>query len=143
MDLVPHQKPAVEEGLLGAIPTTEIGLAHPAFARGGAIRLVQVKLDTLGPLISSLDPAKSQQTLARFVTYLEEKAGQKVKAEGQQPGMTEAAFALLTDFKRAVEAAKQPNHLLCLRRVTEAEAASEQALAALRAALRGPRIILA
>jgi len=144
VDVVPYQTPAVEDGLLGAIPASEIGLLHPAFARGGDIRLVQVKLDTLAPLLERFDPPKSKDALARFIAYLEEKAGQKgPAAQAGQQSLSDAAFILLTDLKRATVTAKNSNHSLCLRRVTEAEAASEQALAVLRTALRGSRIILA
>lgn len=144
VDLVPYQTPAVEDGLLGAIPVSDIGLVHPAFNKAGALRLVQVKLDTLGPLLDKFDPAQSRAALDRFIAYLEEKAGQKPPAAPQEQGsMIDAAYAVLRDLKRAAQTAKNPNHALCLRRVTEAEAASEGALSLLRNALRGPRIILA
>ena len=53
--------------------------------------------------------------------------------------MLQAAMMLLTDLKRAVTTTQGP---LCLRRLTEAEAASEQALALVRKAMQGSRIIL-
>jgi hypothetical protein len=53
--------------------------------------------------------------------------------------MLKAAMVLLGDLKRAVTTEKGD---LCLRRLTEAEAASEQAVSLVRKALQGPRIIL-
>ncbi|HLL53407.1 MAG TPA: hypothetical protein VK447_07670 [Myxococcaceae bacterium] len=143
VDVVPYQTPAEEDGLLGALPMDQLQLLHPDFARGGAIRLVQMKTDVIGPLLEKFDPAKSRETVARFVALLEEKAGQKSAPPPQgQPSLSDAAFALLTDLKRAAEVTKAGTHVLTLRRVTEAEAASEQALGELRKALRAPRIIL-
>jgi hypothetical protein len=46
---------------------------------------------------------------------------------------------LLTDLKRVIDSGKD----VCVRRLTEAEAASEPALALVRQALSGSRIILA
>jgi hypothetical protein len=53
--------------------------------------------------------------------------------------MLQAALLLLADLKRAVT---ETQGMLCLRRLTEAEAKSEQALALVRRALQGGRIIL-
>jgi hypothetical protein len=46
---------------------------------------------------------------------------------------------LLSDLKKAMTMGQGP---LCLRRLTEAEAASEQALSLVRRAMQGSRIIL-
>jgi hypothetical protein len=143
VDLVPYQIPSEEEGLLGVFPVSEIGLVHPGFSKAGTLRLMHLKADTLRPLMERFDPATSKQALERFVAYLEEKSGKKVQPAGQGPSMADAAFALLTDLKRVIQVAGQGKNGLGLRRVTEAEAASEGALLALRNALRAPRIILA
>jgi hypothetical protein len=144
VDVVPYQTRAVEDGILGALPMEELGLLHPDFARAGALRMVGLKPTTLGPLLDAFDPAKLRDTLSRFVAYLEEKSGQKAPAAPPQgrPPLQEAAFVLLTDLKRTGEALKKINGSLALRRVTEAEAQSEQALGFLHQALRAPRIIL-
>jgi hypothetical protein len=76
----------------------------------------------------------------RFTRYLAEKSGKTTTDESPQgKEMLQAAIMLLTDLKRAMAAAPGP---LCLRRLTEAEAASEQALSLVRRALQGGRIIL-
>jgi hypothetical protein len=52
--------------------------------------------------------------------------------------MLDAAMVLLNDLKRVVESGKD----VCVRRLTEAEAASDPALSLVRQALTAPRIIL-
>lgn len=140
-ELVPYQVSANDEGLLGVFPVEDIALLHPAFARAAALRLVKLKRETIAPMIAKFDPNATRDVVQRFTKYLEEKSGAKAR-QGQQGGtMLDAAVQLLTDLKRAMD--KNPTADLCLRRVTEAEASSEGALAALRQALSGPRIILA
>ncbi|WP_225409660.1 hypothetical protein [Stigmatella hybrida] len=140
VDVVPHSHPAPEEGLLGAFEMTEIGLAHPAFARVGALRLIQINPARLKPLLEQFDPDKTADVVRRFTAYVAEKAGKPTEETPQGKEMLQAALMLLSDLKRAATTVQGGQ--LCLRRLTEAEAASEQALALVRRALQGGRIIL-
>jgi hypothetical protein len=139
VDVVPHAHRAPEEGLLGAFAMTEVGLAHPAFQKVGALRLIQLNPASIKGLLEQFDPEKMADAVKRFTQYLSEKAGRPIQETGQGKEMMQAAMLLLTDLKRAVTATQG---MLCLRRLTEAEAASEQALALVRRALQGGRIIL-
>jgi len=139
VDLVPHAHKAPEEGLLGTFDMTEIGLPHPAFSKVGSLRLIQVNPSRIKALLEQFDPAKTQDVLNRFTQYLAEKSGKPAAESPQGKEMLQAAMMLLTDLKRSVTTAQGP---LCLRRLTEAEAASEQALALVRRAMQGSRIIL-
>jgi hypothetical protein len=144
-DMVPYQTPAGDEdGLLGFIPPEHVELAHGGIGRGSAQlpRLMKVKPDALRALLKSFDPAKARDSLKRFGEYLEQKAGKKPAPQPQVEQIEEAAFALLDDLKRVLAAVDQGADLY-VRRLTEAEAASEPALTLLRDALQGPRIILA
>ncbi|MDC0707970.1 hypothetical protein POL68_05760 [Stigmatella sp. ncwal1] len=140
VDVVPHMQPAPEEGLLGAFEMTEIGLAHPAFARVGALRLIQINPERIKPLLEQFDPDKTADAVRRFTKYVAEKAGKPTEETPQGKEMLQAAMMLLADLKRAGTTVQGGQ--LCLRRLTEAEAASEQALALVRRALQGGRIIL-
>lgn len=139
VDVVPHSQSAPEEGLLGAFEMTDISLVHPAFAKVGALRLIQVNVDRLRPLLEKFDPQQTLAAVKRFADYAAEKAGKPAAQSQQGQEMLNAAVMLLTDLKRSVTEGKGQ---VCLRRLTEAEAASEQALALVRRALHGPRIIL-
>ncbi|XXF75113.1 hypothetical protein P2318_18755 [Myxococcaceae bacterium GXIMD 01537] len=139
VDVVPHAHSAAEDGLLGAFEMTDISLVHPSFSKVGALRLIQVNTDRLRPLLEKFDPQQSLATVKRFAEYAAEKAGKPATESPQGQEMLNAALMLLTDLKRAVTEAKGP---IALRRLTEAEAASEQALALVRRAMQGPRIIL-
>jgi hypothetical protein len=90
-------------------------------------------------LVEQFDADKMADAVTRFTQYLAEKAGKPVQESQQGKEMMQAAMLLLSDLKRAVTGAQG---MLCLRRLTEAEAASEQALALVRRALQGGRIIL-
>jgi hypothetical protein len=139
VDVVPHAQSAPEEGLLGAFEMTDISLVHPSFSKVGALRLIQVNADRLRPLLEKFDANATVDAINRFAAYVSEKAGKPAAAGGQGQEMLQAAMHLLSDLKRAVNESKGQ---LCLRRLTEAEAASEQALALVRRALQAPRIIL-
>lgn len=139
VDVVPYSQPAPEEGLLGTFEMKDISLVHPAFAKVGALRLIQVNAERLRPLLEKFDAQQTLDTLKRFSDYVAEKAGQPAKQTQQGQEMLNAAMMLLTDLKRSVVEGKGQ---VSLRRLTEAEAASEQALALVRRALQGPRIIL-
>jgi hypothetical protein len=140
VDVVPHAHKAPEEGLLGAFELTEIGLPHPAFQKVGALRLIQINATRIKGLLEQFDAQKTTDVVNRFTAYLAEKSG-KASTEESPHGkeMLQAAIMLLTDLKRAVTASQGP---VCLRRLTEAEAASEQAMSLVRRAMQGGRIIL-
>lgn len=139
VDVVPHAHPAPDEGLLGAFEMSEIGLVHPAFQKVGALRLIRINPARLKPLLEKFDASKAMDTLNRFTEHVSKAAGQPSTQSPQGKEMLQAAMTLLTDLQRSV---LQAQGEVCLRRLTEAEAASEQALAIVRKALQGPRIIL-
>ncbi|MBN1203515.1 MAG: hypothetical protein JXB05_01145 [Myxococcaceae bacterium] len=139
VDVVPHAHKAPEEGLLGVFDMQEIGLVHPAFQKVGSLRLIQINAGRIKPLLEQFDPQKTTDVVKRFTEYVAEKAGKPAEESPQAKEMIQAAMMLLTDLKRAVTTTQGP---LCLRRLTEAEAASEQALSLVRRALQGGRIIL-
>lgn len=139
VDVVPYAQPAPEEGLLGAFDVGDLGLPHPSFAKVGAVRLIRLSTAKVKPLLERFDADKTRDALKRFTAYLEQKAGKKAAPSPQGEEMLNAALTLLTDLRRSVVGTPGD---LCLRRLTEAEAASEQALALVRKALSAPRIIL-
>jgi hypothetical protein len=97
-----------------------------------------VNAERIKPLLANFDPNKTVDAVRRFTKYMEEKAGKGAPPNPQNEEMLKAATVLLSDLKKAVETKGD----VCLRRLTEAEAASEQAVAVVRQALNGPRIIL-
>jgi hypothetical protein len=139
VDIVPHTAQAPEEGLLGTFEQTDLSLAHPGFGKIGALRLIKVNADRIRPLLANFEPDKVVDSVRRFTKYMEEKAGKGAPPNPQNEEMLKAVTVLLTDLKRATTEAKGD---MCLRRLTEAEAASEQAVAMVRQSLQGPRIIL-
>lgn len=139
VDVVPYQRKAPEEGLLGAFELSDVGLPHPAFQRVASLRLIKLDRTKVHALVKDFDAAKTRAVIARFTEYLEEKSGQKSKASPAGNQMLDAAVTLLTDLNGALASNAGE---LCLRRITEAEAASEPALSLVRNALQGPRIIL-
>lgn len=140
VDIVPHSHKAPEEGLLGAFEMSEIGLAHPGFAKVGALRLIRINPARIKPLLEKFDPNQTADTIKRFTEYMVKESGKPATPSPQGEEMLKAALTLLTDLKRSVT---QVQGELCLRRLTEAEAASEQALAVVRKALQGSLIITA
>lgn len=140
VEVVPYSRSAPEEGLLGAFEVSDVGLPHPSFARVQAPRLIQLDRSKVLALVKDFDAAKTRDAVARFTTFLEEKAGTKAKASPAGTQMMDASMQLLGDLQRALANGQGQ---LCLRRLTEAEAASEPAVAVVRKALQGPRIILA
>jgi hypothetical protein len=142
LDAVPFTSPAPEEeGLLGAFPASSLGLLSPAFeAAGSALRMIKVGLDAVKAPLEAFDPKKTKDALDRYQKRIEEKAGALPPRppQNEAAAMLEAALVLLEDFQRL---ARMPGDLY-LRRLTEAEAAAEGAMALVRGALQGPRIIL-
>jgi hypothetical protein len=142
VDIVPNQtRPTDEDGLLGLFPPGDLELSESAAARGAPPRLMKVKPDALRAAMNGFDAAKAKQALARFGDDLEKKAGKKVAQTPEAEQMAEAAWALIEDAGRVLQAVDQGAELY-IRRLTEAEAASEPALSLVRDALQGPRIIL-
>jgi hypothetical protein len=141
VEVVPYSRRAPEEGLLGAFEMSDVSLPHPAFQRAGAARLFRIDRAKVGALVKDFDAAKTRDAVARFTQYLEQKAGGTQAGGGaaQGQGLLDAAMQLLGDLQRSLAAGTGD---LCLRRLTEGEAASEPTLALVRKALQGPRIIL-
>ncbi len=140
VDVVPHAVQAPEEGLLGTFEQSDLTLEHPGFGKVGALRLIKVNAERIRKLLEQFDPDKTVDAVRRFTKHMEDKAGKGAPPNPQNEEMLKAATVLLTDLKRAVTEAKGE---LCLRQITEADAMSEQVVAAVRQALNAPRIILA
>ncbi|AFE05428.1 hypothetical protein COCOR_03774 [Corallococcus coralloides DSM 2259] len=138
VDVVPHSHRAPDEGLLGAFEMSEIGLVHPAFQKVGALRLIRINPERLKPMLEKYDPNATMDAVQRFTAHVSQAAGKPAAESPQGKEMLQAALTLLADLKRSVSVGGD----VCLRRLTEAEAASEQALAIVRRALQSPRIIL-
>lgn len=142
LDVVPHQFKAPEDdGLMGAFPASSLQLPAPEFGAVQQIRLIKVGLEAVKEPLAAFDPAKTRDALKRFGEHLAQKAGPVQATQGAQEAkmMLDAAMTLLGDLKAAVASGKE----LYVRRLTEAEAASEPALEQVRQALSAPRIILA
>lgn len=139
VDVVPHAVQAPEDGLLGTFEQSDLTLEHPGFGKVGALRLIKVNGERIRELLEKFDPDKTVDAVRRFTKHMEDKAGKGAPPNPQNEEMLKAAMVLLGDLKRAVTTEKGD---LCLRRLTEAEAASEQAVSLVRKALQGPRIIL-
>jgi hypothetical protein len=137
VDVVPHAHQAPDEGLLGAFEMTDIGLVHPGFARVGALRLIRINPSRIKPLLEKFDANATADAIKRFGEHVALAAGKPATETNEGKQMLQAALTLLTDLKRALAQGGE----LCLRRLTEAEAASEQALAVVRKALQGSIII--
>ncbi|MFL5322228.1 MAG: hypothetical protein ACJ790_21405 [Myxococcaceae bacterium] len=141
VDVVPFTTPADEGGLLGVFPSDELDVPHPKMASIAPLRLIQVPKARILPMLEKFDPKKSEDAIARFGKHVAAKAGQEPKKSPEGDQMLQAALTVLGDLKKAVKEATGTQEL-CIRRVTEAEAASEAAIAALRKTLQGPRLIL-
>lgn len=141
LDVVPYQHQAPEEGLLGAFPASSLGLPDPAFEQVHQLRLIKVGLEALGKPLAEFDPARTRDAIQRFGELVRQKTGPVPAGQGADEAkvMIDAALQLLGDLKALVTQGKD----VYVRRLTEAEAASEPALAQVRLAASGPRIILA
>lgn len=140
LDVIPYQFPTEDEGLLGVFGQDDIQLPHPALAAIAPLRLLAVKLDRLAPALEKFDAAQSKAAFARFVEYVKAQTGTALPTAQSEAVMAQA-FALIAEFKKVWDARGKGKP--ALRRLTEAEAAGEQALAVIRKSLHGPRIILA
>jgi hypothetical protein len=141
LEVVPHQYPAPDEdGLLNAFPSDSLGLPHEGFASVSNLRLVKVSATAIKEPLMKFDEKKTRQAIEKFSaqTNLQTQVT-TTQASEESKQMLDAALILLSDLKRVVETGKD----VCVRRLTEAEAASEPALSQVRQALSAPRIILA
>lgn len=140
LDVVPHQYKSDDEGLLGAFPSVSLGLPHEGFAAVQSIRLVKVNPELIKEPLAKFDEKQSRAAIEKFTAGVRAQTGEvAVQGQDEAKQMLDAAMVLLSDLKRVVESGKD----VCVRRLTEAEAASEPALAMVRQALSAPRIILA
>ncbi|MBK7860444.1 MAG: hypothetical protein IPJ65_17890 [Archangiaceae bacterium] len=139
LEVTPYSYPAVEEGLLGVFPADKLDLPHPALGASAQPRLVAVSLDAIKVPLEKFDPAKTQDAIARFAKHVEQKLGAPTKTQPQAAEMLEASLTVISELKKLAASGQ----MVVVRRLTEAEAASDLALAPVRAALQGPRIILA
>jgi hypothetical protein len=142
IEVCPFATPAPEDGLLGAFPADQLDLPHPALAAVGQPRVVKVSVDAVKGPLEKFDPAKTKDAVERFAKHVEAKAGPPptpITGRSQATEMLDASLSILADFKAIAASGK----MVCLRRLTEAEAMSDGALAVVRKALSGPRIILA
>lgn len=143
LEVVPFQFKAPEgEGLLGAFPVQSLALPAPEFKGHNQVRLIKVGLDAVKEPLTAFDPQKTRDAIKRFGDYLKEKggvAGAPAQGADEAKMMLDAAMTLLGDLKQAVTQGRD----VYVRRMTEAEASSEPALAQVRQALSAPRIILA
>ncbi|MDP2270951.1 MAG: hypothetical protein Q8N23_22485 [Archangium sp.] len=139
LDVVPFQFKAAEEGLLGAF--TDLQVPAPEFRSSTQVRLIKVGTESVKEALAAFDQVKSRDAIKRFGDHLKEKGGVAAEAKGAQEAKTmlDAAMTLLGELKQAVSGGRD----IYVRRMTEAEAASEPALAQVRQALSAPRIILA
>jgi hypothetical protein len=141
LEVVPYQfKAPDEEGLLGAFAASTLALPDPAFRAVQQVRLIKVALDDVKAPLAAFDAVKTRDAIKRFGDLVREKTGPVPEAQGAEEAkmMLDAALTLLNEFKALVAGGKD----VYVRRLTEAEAASEPALAGVRSALTGPRIIL-
>jgi len=141
LEVVPYATPAAEEGLLGEFGQEELKLPHEKLANVAPLRLVRAEMGRFAQVLAAFDPAKTRDALQRFTAYLEEKSGTQARPSPEADQMLDAGLTVLTDLKAAMAEAP-PEAMLCIRRVTEAEAASDAALAELRKLINGPRLIL-
>lgn len=140
LDVVPFATPAPEdEGLLGAFPAASLALPHKAFEQVGNVRLIKVGVEAVKGPLEKFDRAKTRDAIARFGVYLKTQGGAGDQGVAEAEQMLGAAINLLEDLKKVVLAGKD----VYVRRLTEAEAGAESAMALLRQSLQGPRIILA
>lgn len=139
LDVVPFQHSAQDEGLLGAFGEEDIGLPHEAMGGLSPLRLLTVKMERIAGPLEKFNAVASRTAFHRFCEHVNQKAGAQLNATASDQVLNEA-FALIDELKKVWEArSKGP---VALRRMTEAEAAGEPALAAVRKALTGPRLIL-
>lgn len=139
LDVVPYQFQAPDGGVLGAFDENAVSLVHPAMGGLSPLRLLELKLDVLGPALRAFDPAKSRDAFHRFTKSISQQTGKALETRHAEP-VFEAVSALIAELKKVWDAREKGP--AAMRRLTEAEAVGEPALGLVRNALQGPRIIL-
>jgi hypothetical protein len=141
LEVVPYQHKAPEDGLLGAFAGANLSLPAPEFQAVQQVRLIKVGLEELKAPLAAFDADKTRAAVKRFGELLHEKTGPVPTVQGAEEAkmMFDAAMTLIGELKTIVASGKD----VYVRRLTEAEASSEPAFTAVRAALSAPRIILA
>jgi hypothetical protein len=143
LEVVPYQHQAPDdEGLLGAFPAASLSLPDPAFQGLTQVRLIKVDPATVRPALAQFDAQKTRDAVARFTEALKAKLGGALPVgpgAEEAKAMLDAALTLLDEVRKLFAGGKD----VYVRRLTEAEASSEPALAQVRQAASGPRIILA
>jgi hypothetical protein len=146
VETVPFQTPAADEdGLLGVFPPESISPVSPAFQGVPTASLLRASPEPLAKLCEAFDGEGLRSALERFAAYLVEKAGSAPAVSpdaANGPTLREVSLALIAELADVVKTAQKGPGILCLRRATEAEAASQGSIAELRDALQAPRIIL-
>jgi hypothetical protein len=103
--------------------------------------MLVVPREALQSKLATYDVRGTRASLDAFAKYVSEKAGKPIVASAPGKQMEDAGLALLADLKGLLEGAPADAQLV-MRRLTETEALSDAALAAVREAMQGPRIIL-
>jgi hypothetical protein len=103
--------------------------------------MLVVPRDALQAKLATYDVRGTRASLDAFAKYVSEKAGKPIAASAPGKQMEDAGLALLAELKGLLEGAPADAQLV-MRRLTETEALSDGALAAVREAMQGPRIIL-
>lgn len=144
LETVPYQYPALDDGLLETFSQQDLSLPHPKLQGVGMPHLIQLKLDRVAPLLDAFDGAKLKDVLEKFAAHIGTLTGKPPTRTDAGTAMLTSAVGLLTELKelKARMAAVQDARI-CVRRLTEAEAASEPMMHLVRTALSAPRIILA
>jgi hypothetical protein len=140
LEAQPHLYPvSSDEALMGVFDVHSLRGIQGLDKGMSAPRLLAVQASALKPALAAFDAKANAEKAAAFRTTAWKQAE---KSDGVEPKevtqMQEAAAALLTQCSKVLES----GHTTVMRRMTEAEAASEAAFAQLRQALTGPRIIL-
>lgn len=139
VDLIPYRTRAPEEGPLGAFHPSEFSVLDPAVPATAALRIVKLDPKRLEPILTAFDPGALRAAVKRFTAHLEQKLGKPATAEAAPSPLLEPALSLVGALK-GIWSGK--GSWVCMRHLTEAEAALEPALGELRKVLQGPRIIL-
>ncbi len=140
LDVVPHQFSGVDDGLLGVLGDQDVTLPHPGLQQVMPLRLFEVRLDRLGPAFAAFDPASVKASFDRFLQHVAAQTGKPVPP-GRSEQVIAEACAQLTELKKIYDARGKGR--VFVRRMPESEAAADAALAVVRKAMHGPRIILA
>lgn len=148
VDVAPFATPAADEdGLFGVFPPETIGPIDARFTESVGVNLLRLPVSTLAKPVASFDTNTLRASVQAFRAHCVQQAGGEPQPqpspEGEPPPLIDAAVTLLDELVRVVKAAEAKTGVFCLRRLTEAEAASEPLIHAVRTALKAPRIVLA